>query len=114
MLHVTRIPRTRFEGNRMAPDVEAKRTMMEWVLGPVAGVASGFFAAGRHAASQGDLKRRVAALEQARHDEAVTINAKIDAVRSELRADMKEMRAELRDDIRELKGMVGRIVGGPP
>jgi hypothetical protein len=96
----------------MAPDVEAKRTMMEWVLGPVAGVATGLFAAGRHAAGQADLQRRVQALEQARHEEAVTINAKIDAVRSELRADMKEMRAELRDDIRELKGMVSRIVGG--
>jgi hypothetical protein len=95
----------------MAPGVEVKRDMLEYVLGPVAGIASGFFAVGRHAAGQADLKRRVAALEQARHAEAATINAKIDAVRSELRADMKEMRVELRDDMRELKGMVRRIGG---
>jgi hypothetical protein len=98
----------------MAPDVEAKRTMLEYFLGPAAGAAAGFFTAGRHAGQQADLTRRVEALEQARHDEAVTINAKIDAVRSELRADMKEMRAELRDDMRELKGMVSRIGGGAP
>jgi hypothetical protein len=89
-------------------ETEAPRTMMEWLAGPVAGVAAALFTAGRKAAQLSEHTRRLEALEHGRSG----IEAKIEGVRSELRDDVRMMRVEIREDMSEIKAMVRRLV--PP
>ena len=89
-------------------ETEAPRTMMEWLLGPLAGVAAALFTFGRKAAQLSEHTRRLEALEHGRSG----IEAKIEGVRSELRDDVRMMRVEIREDMSEIKAMMRRLV--PP
>jgi hypothetical protein len=89
-------------------ETEAPKTMVEWLAGPVAGVAAALFTAGRKEAQLSEHTRRLEALEHGRSG----IEAKIEGVRAELRDDVRLMRVELREDMSEIKAMVRRLV--PP
>jgi seryl-tRNA synthetase len=91
-------------------DETAPVRVMEWLLGPIAGIASGFFAAGRKTQAVDENRRRLDTLEATARAEAMAAQAKLDAatartdsVRAEVRAEMKEMRGELLEELRSMR-----------
>lgn len=84
-------------------DESAPVRVVEWLLGPVAGTAAGFFAAGRKASELAETKRRVEALELAHANSMNATTLRQEALRSEMKADLKEARVELLDAIRDMR-----------
>jgi hypothetical protein len=96
----------------MTEDPAIPRSLFDLAVGAFGAVVGGVFVLGRKSERLADHEKRIAILEQERHDDADAMNGKIDALRGELRDDIRSMRAEIREELREIKSDVRDVLRG--
>jgi archaellum component FlaC len=91
-------------------DPAIPRTVFDLLIGAGGAVLGGVFAMGKKSEQFADHEKRIARLEQERHDDTEAVNTKIEtvhtrieAVRSEIRTDISGMRHEIREELKDIR-----------